>query len=199
MVSPQEAPAPSARLSAMTLYAKIQTRLKWTWFIVSLAMVNNAGTAFNWEERSTTLPPLVRHDFPCAIIIPTSAAARLGASLIPSPILEACQDEHSRFEPIIGGGLTMATFSPCFCKFLMICNLASGRALVATTEIPSSEETRRASACTSPVAYVQMISRLISVWASPVKPRERGLIPDLPWLYSIPASGAFESPLLRRT
>lgn len=185
MVRPQDAPAPSARLSATTLYAKIQMRLKWTWFIVSLAMVNNAGTAFNWDERSTTLPPLVRHDFPCAIIIPTSAAARLGASLIPSPILESVSGRVLEIGTNHLGwgilGLTMATFSPCFCKFLMICNLASGRALVATTEIPSSEETRRASACTSPVAYLQMIRRLISVWASPRTPRERSLIPDSPW------------------
>lgn len=83
---PQGSPTPAARLIATMLYVKAQITLLRTCFIVPSATMNKVNRDCSFEANMRTLPPADRHLFPCAIMIPTSAAAKLGPSFIPSPI-----------------------------------------------------------------------------------------------------------------
>jgi len=151
-------PRPAARATAKTLYANAHIKLAVTCRIVLVDISSKVSTSRIWDCSIRTLPPDDRHLLPWAIITPTSAAARLGASFMPSPICNDARQHLSHITTLISTHerLTIRTLWPFCCSTLTWFSFAAGVADEAKTSIPNCWEIRRASLGLSPVSIVTL-------------------------------------------
>ena len=95
---------------------------------------------------STTPADSIATSVPAPMAMPTSARARAGASLTPSP--------------------TMATVNPRSCSSVTVESLSSGRTSEKTSSIPRSAPTARATWSASPVIMATRMPRSCRAWTA---------------------------------
>ena len=85
IVIPNGDPSPTANETATMLYVNAHQIFVEICRIVESAISIRMSKDSSCDRSSNTLPPDDRHFRPCAIMMPMSAAARLGPSFMPSP------------------------------------------------------------------------------------------------------------------